>query len=449
MRSQSHSLDVQTLTTPHIYKPETGPKELGVWSRFNDPQLNQLISVALADSPTIAIARDRVRRAEYLAAGAEAALWPTIDLSGYIQRQRFSATGLVPPPFNGNTYNIAELGLNFNYEFDFWGKNRETYQAAFGEVFATRADANQARLILSSAVANTYFQLLGSLEQAKLVEENWRLNQRLIRIAKDRTQHGVESALPLKIIEVNAQQSKLALAQIRQNEAVARHQLAALLGKNPSVTDIVTLPLKYHAHPITLREPLPANLLAQRPDIAATKFRAEAAAHQINAAKARFFPDINLNLLFSYQNVGLTQFLKPANQNNAVTGAFDLPIFDAGARRANLGVKLSEYDQAVDQYNQTILTALNEVADQLSILKALDSQLNAQNSSVKASYERYGLTQSQFHHGITDQATLLNNRVSLIQQEAIQQFLQTRRLQAVVGMLKALGGSDVMMQEKS
>lgn len=443
LHSSSQPLNMTELAKPTTYQPKNGPRQLGVWTRFKDPQLNQLICAALANSPTMANAKARVRDAEYLASGVASNLWPSLDFSGYLQRQRFSERGLAPPPFNGKTFSITTLALNFNYEFDFWGKNKSAFNAALGEQFAALADANQACLILSAAVANTYFQLLGVIEQTRLARENLQLNERILRITLDRNKHGIASAIPVKTIENNLQAAKLTFAQYQQIEALARHQLAVLVGKNPWTTNILTRPFKYQRTAIRLPACLPANLLAKRPDIHAAKYRAEAAAQQINVAKALFYPDFNLNALFSYQNVGLVKVFNPQNQNNAITGAVDLPIFDAGRRRANLGAKYAEYDIAVNDYNQTILTALGEVADLVSTLKSIDTQLSAQDLAVNASRQQYLLYRSRYDHGIADTAQLLENQQLLLQQQTLQRDLETRRSQAVVAMLKALGGSDI------
>ena len=132
-------------------------------------------------------------------------------------------------------------------------------------------------------------------------------------------------------------------------------------------------------------------------------------------SKARFFPDINLGVLFSYQSIIVGQLFNPQNENNAVTGAFDLPIFDAGARRANLGVRYAEYDLAVNEYNKTILTALREVADQLSQIHTLNSQLAAQNTALTATRHNYKLYSSRYNHGIADYVQVLESRQLLIQ----------------------------------
>jgi NodT family efflux transporter outer membrane factor (OMF) lipoprotein len=444
IHGQSHPLDAAKLSKHSVYTPKGAPANLGVWTRFHDPLLNQLICVALEDSPSIASAQARVREADYVAQGVASPLWPTLDFNGYLQRQRFSQTGLVPPPFNGNTTNIAAMALNFNYEFDFWGKNREALKAALGEKFAAEGEAHQARLILSATVANTYFQLLGVIEQRKIAADNQRISERLLHIARDRAQHGVNSAIPVNAIEATLQAATVDCEQLRQSEMLLRHQLAVFLGKNPSTTVIRTPSKAFHFHPIRFAKKMPLNLIAKRPDITAAKYRAEALVHQINVAKSRFYPNINLSMLFSYQNVGLTQVFKSQNQNNAFTGAIDLPLFDAGLRRANLGKNYAEYDIAVNDYNQAILTAIREVSDQLTLLKSLDAQLNAQDQSVQASTQQYKLYRSRYHHGISDTAELLQNQQLLLKQQVIQLNLQTLHLQAVVGMLTALGGNDTI-----
>ncbi len=336
LHGQSRKLNPSQLEQSHFYQPGVGPKQLGVWTRFHDPELNRLICIALADSPTMYAAEARVRQASSIASGAAAGLWPTLDLSGYIQRQRFSQRGLVPPPFNGQTFDIMTLGFDFNYEFDFWGKNRETLKAAIGEERAATNAAKQTQLILAAAIADTYFRLQGALAQEKIVEKNQKLNERILRIAQNRNRHGLVSQIPVKTVEQNLQAVVLILQDYHQQEMLARNQLAVLIGKNPLTTHLNTIPLAFKFYHIDLPHSLPANLIANRPDLCAAKYRAEAAAHRINVAKARFYPDINLMALFSYQNVGLQQIFNRDNQNNAITAAVDLPIFDAGSRRAQL-----------------------------------------------------------------------------------------------------------------
>lgn len=444
IHGNSKSLTEAELATPHVYaKPSTNPKKTtGWWNQFHDPQLNQLIDIAIQDSPNMKIAESRVKRAEYLAKNAAAPLWPFINLNGYVQRQRFSEFGLAPPPFNGQTFNIGDLALNFNYEFDFWGKNRENLAAAISEQEAIKADLAESSLIISAAVANTYFQLLSTITERKLAEDNAEQTSKISAIIADREKRGIESNIPVKTALANIQSAQLSVLQFRQTEALLKNQLSILLGKNPYSTKIITKTFVYEPYFSTLPTSLTANILANRPDIYAAKLRAEAAAHQIKVAKAGFFPDINLSALFSYQSIELNKLFEPGSQNNAITGAINLPIFDAGARRANLGIKYSEYDLAINQYNQTILTALKEVADQELKLKTYKEQLSVQKTALNATAHKYKLIQSRYNHGISDYLEVLQTKQLLLEQQATQTRFQQLHLQAVVGMLKALGGFD-------
>lgn len=410
------------------------------WARFNDPLLNQLLKEALENSPTVQIAAERVDKAKKIANEVGSALWPSLNLNATVVRQRFSQFGLAPPPFNGRTFNIGQVGLNFNYEIDFWNKNRQALAAKVSEHYAAKADLDAARLIISTAVANTYFLLKKNLYQYHLAQEALIQRQKMVTIIKYRVKHGLDSDIPLENVLADIQQYQLQLEFYRQAETMSRHKLAMLMGKNPLTTDIVVDGFVYKKYYVNLPSNIPANVLAKRPDIAASRLRIESAAHEINVAKARFFPNINLMALFSYQSLGLGHLFDVQSQNNYGGPAIDLPIFDAGARRANLGVKNAEYDIALSSYNQTILTALREVADQAIILNSLNSQVLAQTHELRAIEENYKLIYARYTHGITGYTSVLQSKDAVLKQRSKQVEYQGRQLIALVDMIKALGG---------
>lgn len=440
LHSKSKPLDPQTLDARHIYRTSNNAMTTGWWNRLHDPQLNQLISVALNDSPTLQIAESRVREARQITMESAASLLPSLEFNGYVQRQKFSTFGLVPPPFNGKTFNIGDAAFNFNYEFDFWGKNREIVAAKVSEEYVAQAELTEAQLIISTAVAHVYFQLLNATEQTEFAKENLNVSQRLAKIVLIRAKNGIVSDLPLETALANVQQIKLAVDQYKQEEMLAKNQLAVLMGDNPFTTDIKTMKYRYYSANIILPSPLTANLIAQRPDIAAALARVQAATHRVNVQKARFFPDINLTALFSYQSVGLGHLFDVRSQNNAISGAVDLPIFDAGARRAELGTKYAEFDVSVNEYNKTILNALQETADQLATLKSLNSQLSAQMSAVTSTNRNYKLLNSRYNHGIVDYVQVLELQQLLLKQRAMLVNIQTHHTQTTVALVKALGG---------
>lgn len=450
MHGNATPFQAAQLSTPHVYgkttkqvsaaKAETPPRW---WNRFHDSTLNECITIALSDSPTMQIAQARIDKAIHLTEGAGAALWPSVNGNAYVERERFATFGLVPPPFNGRTFNIGDVALNFNYELDFWGKNRQILAAKLSRQQAAIADLMEARLVIAAAVTSSYVQLQSHLESLRIAKAIWRERQTVLSIIQDRARQGVDSDIPVKTAITDVEAARQVVYQFSQAEKISRHKLAVLMGKNPLETTLHPKPFIYQKRAIALPHSLPANLLAVRPDIIASRMRVEASLHSVNAQKARFFPNINLYALFSFQSVGLGRLFHKTNQNNDLGAAIDLPLFDAGLRRANLGVRYAEYDLAVHQYNRTILTALQEVADQLSILNALSAQLRAEQHALQAAKRHYKLSYSRYNHGIVDYVDVLQSKELLLQQQQTQVDLQARHVQAVVRMIIALGGSPL------
>jgi NodT family efflux transporter outer membrane factor (OMF) lipoprotein len=405
------------------------------WTRFKDPQLNRLIYTALADSPTLQIAESRVREAQHIAELMGSNLFPSLNFDSEISRERITQTGLLPPPLGGNTYTETNIALNFNYEFDFWGKNRQVLASKISLANAAKADYYQARLVLASAVASTYFQLQSNQQQLKLSEAILQQQNELANIVVVRAQHGVESDIPVTSANADTQTLRINVSQLREQVKLSQHELAALIGKNPFTTAIAAR--RFHYDPSLVRIPkvIPANLLARRPDLIAARMRAEAAAHEINASKARFYPNVNLIMLLSLQSFTLQKALILPSRDNSVGVAIDLPIFDAGARRANLRGKYAEYDEAIGSYNNTILTGLHDVADQVSKLNSLSAQQHDQSGVLRDTLRNYQLTVARYRHGIVDYTDVLQVRTSLLRQQDQQVDLQSRHLQAMVGMM--------------
>jgi len=431
------------LSSPHHYQipPPYAFQSYQWWTQFHDPQLNQLIAIALVDSPNIRIAQARLEQAHQAVNAAESPLWPSINSSGYLRRERFSKYGLVPPPFNGKVFNIGDVAFNFNYELDFWGKNRNLLAAQINRACAQAADTAEAQLMISAAVATAYFQLQGNIAREQIAEKTLARRSSLFDIISRRAKHGIESQIPVSTQLSEVEQARIDVEQQKVNIALAQHQLAILIGKNPDNTSFDVTPFSSHPEFLTIPANLPAHLLAARPDVTAAKYLTEAAAHEINVAKARFFPDINLTGLFSYQSVRLGKLFKPESQDNAIQGAFDLPIFDAGLRYANLGIRYAQFDEAVNTYNQTLLNALKDVADQESILNSLSKQRAIQAIALQSISRSYRLTNARYQHGINDYVSVLQIEQLLLVQEDLQIRLRTQQLQRVVSLIQALGGN--------
>jgi NodT family efflux transporter outer membrane factor (OMF) lipoprotein len=412
------------------------------WSTFGDPKLDALVQQALRGNPSLRAAEARVRTARALADGAGASLYPSVGLEASATRQRLSANDIYPPPFGGSWVNQGRVALDFNYEFDFWGKHRAELEGALGEVRAAQADAAQSRLVLASAMAQSYFQAQADLAALALARQTLAQRESLLELNRLRASRGLEAALAVRQSDQQIAASRVELSAAEAAVELDRHQLGALLGAGPDVALGIEPALRPYGDALALPANLPADLLARRPDLAAQRFRVEAAAAQIGAAQADFYPNVNLAAFvgFGATSVNGLHLLGAGSGVAGVAPALHLPIFDAGHLRANLRGRYGEYDAAVEQYNQALIDALTQVADQLTSLRAVQRQLGDQANALAAAEDAYRLTLDRYRAGLTSYLDVLVNEERLLGERLNRVRLQGRSLALAVGTMRALGG---------
>src|SRR4051812_38484370 len=266
-------------------KADASWPELDWWKRFGDAQLDALIEEGIAGSPNSRLTQARLDQASAAARIAQASLSPQVGASADVTHQRFSANYIFPPPIGGSTHTTTQLALNASYELDFWGKNRSAYEAALGRSRAAQAEAYAARLVLASAVAAVYVQLERSYEQLDIARRTLEDRQKVHELTNDRVRAGLDSRLELKQVETSIPAARARVAQAGEATALARTRLGALPGKAPARGLAIGRPPLRRAA-AALPSPLPADLLGRRPDIVASRLRAEAAMRDIASAKA-------------------------------------------------------------------------------------------------------------------------------------------------------------------
>src|SRR6185312_6069257 len=264
------------------------------WRALGDPQLDQLMQEALAGSPSLRLARARVDRALAFAEAAGAPLMPQLNGSVDATRQRFSKNGLIPPPFAGQWRWQNQAQLNFSYEFDFWGKNSAAYASALGQAKAAEVDAYAARLVLASGIARAYAQLARAYDQLDLARETIAQREKTRSLVAERLQAGLDSRIELKQAEAALPEARQRAIQLEETIALARNQIAALAGQGPDRGLALERPTLAVTGAPALPSLLPVDLLGRRPDVVAGRWRVEAAAKDIDNARAQFYPNINL-----------------------------------------------------------------------------------------------------------------------------------------------------------
>lgn len=412
------------------------------WSMFGDPKLDALVLRALSGNPGLHVAEARVRAARAYASVARSWLYPTVDANAAASREQLSGNSIFPPPFSGAWVNQGRVTLDFNYEFDFWGKYHDALAAALGDARAAQADAAAARLLLSAAVAETYFEFQTDLDTVKVAKRTLHEREGLRDLNRERVTRGLDTSIALRQAEEQVASSRTAVLAAEAAVQLDRHQLAALAGLGPNAVLDIQTKLQSYDKALALPANLPAELLARRPDIAAQQQRVAAAAARIGVAKSEFFPNINLA---SFVGLAATRLdgLGLLSGDSAIAGAgpaVHLPIFEAGRLKGNLRGKYAEYDAAVAGYNQALVNALRQVADDIVSLRTARARFAAQALALAAAGDAYRLTLDRYRAGLTNYLEVLIDEQRLLAERLEHVRLQGRCLALAVQTIRALGG---------
>ena len=443
------SIDVTSLKGSDPAVPYAGWPREDWWQELRDPVLTRLIDEALADSPNLQSALAKLDRAKAVAGMAESILWPQIDASLSMTRERFSEHGEFPPPYAGTTQSINDILVGAQWELDFFGKNREELKSAIGEVRATEADHQAARIRLTSDVARSYYNLARLLAQREVAEQRSRQRSELATLVERRFKAGLDTRVELEAAQGMVPENARDIASLDEQIGIARHALAALTGKGPDAMNAV-VPSLPAVSPLALPQSMPANLLGHRADVVAARWRVESALHGLESTKARFYPNIDLRAFTGFSSIGLNTWLDAGSRQPGIGLAINLPIFDAGRLRSLYRSNAAVVDDSVAAYNSVLLNALRDVADQLSTLQSLEIQLSRQQAALASAWRSHDLAMQRYKAGIADRLTVLNMETNLIAQQRISVDLQARWIDGRVRLIRALGGGfDVISAPES
>lgn len=411
------------------------------WSVYGDPQLNALIGEALANSPSLAVAAARLRRAQAVAETTGAADKPQVNANAAATEQKQSYNYLSPPAFTPQGWNdYGRASLDVSWELDFWGKNRAALAAAASETEAARADAAQARLTLSTAIASAYAEL--AHEYASLDTAQAALDVRIATadLFRRRYENGLETLGSVRQVEARRASAETDVLSIEEQVDLQRNRIAALLGAGPDRGLAIARPAVNLAQSFSLPAQLSLELLGRRPDVSAARLRAAAAAKRIDQAQAAFYPNINLSAFIGVQSLGLDLLDKNGSSIGSVGPAISLPIFSGGRLRGQLRSADSSYAEAVANYDSTLVQALHEVADAAVSQRALTQQLQRSDAAVDAAREAWSIQNNRYSGGLATYLDVLTAEDYLLSNLRTQSDLQSRAFVLDVALVRALGG---------
>ncbi len=413
------------------------------WRAYHDPQLDQLIAIAMKQSPDLEQAHSRVQNAEQSVRLAAAQAGLNVNGSAQFERQRMSKNGilsLLPPSFNIDPwYNQSDLGLQAKYTFDWWGKKRAGIEAALDQAHAAEAQHSAAALTLQNAVADTYFGWQGDQARLALAAQSVDAQQRFVTISELRVAHGVD-------LSDDGEKAKAQLAATREMQVtlqgsaqIRKVALAALLGIAPAeLPELKPRPLPEVDSRIPDNARL--DLIARRPDIAASRWQVEAALRQTDVARAQFFPDLSITAMAGLSSLDVGNLLHSESRTFGLTPALHLPIFEGGQLEANYGVSKAQLQAAVAQYNSSVTDAAHDVANQSLTAQQIAARRQEQAAQIRANEQLLSTSQARLVGGTRDERESLAAAAQLLQQRDGAVALQAQAVSTDLALIKALGG---------
>ncbi len=409
------------------------------WKALGDPQLDALIDEALAGSPTLAAADARVRLALAQAGGQDAARKAKVNAQAEYSGIRIPAT-VAPEPFGGHYLGVDLLSLSVGYAPDLWGGKRATWEAAVDQAHAAQVDAQAARLGLSTNIAQAYVELAHASALTDLAHGELERSRNTQKLSAQRVKAGIDNSIQLRQADAAVAAAQRGVEAAQEQAALIRAMLAALVGQGPDRGLQIARPQPLTVAALELPSDLPSDLLARRPDIVAARWRVEAAERGIKAAKAQFYPSVNLSAAVGLASMGLSDLFTLPSRYMQVGPAISMPIFDGGRLRSSLAERDASYDVAVALYDQTLVDALHQVAEQVITLRAIDVQVATQQQALDAALSAYDLGQKRYRSGVSAYLDVLSVQQPLLRAQQGLADLHAQRAIASVRLVQALGG---------
>jgi len=437
------------ITIPDNYKEvqDTGPWQPAKpaddeprgpwWQCYGDQQLDALEAKIDSQNQTLAEAAAAYDQARAFAQKAESGLYPEIGFGGTLSRNRQSAQRPLrsrgqPGYFGSNT-----IDAQADFELDLWGKVHDAVTAGKEEAQASAADLETVRLSLHGELANDYLSLRGLDEEAKLLDDAVVAYGKALDLVQSRFKGAVASGVDVAQAETQLDSAKASISDVASRRAVLEHAIASLIGEPAPAFS-----LPQSAAPVALPSipaGLPSTLLERRPDIAAAEREVAAANEEIGVAKAAFYPSLSLNLLGGFQSTGLNLLSLPESFWT-IGPTVSLPLFEGGLRRAELAGAKAAYDAAGARYRATVLDAFQDVEDNLALLHWLGQSVLDEDQATAAAKRSLDLALTLYRDGAESYLEVVTAQTAALDAERAALDLRTRRLEASVGLIKALGG---------
>ncbi len=411
------------------------------WEAFGDQELNRLEALAAADNQSLTAELARLDQARALVKIARSSFFPQLNASPSATRQRTSANAPVNGQSAGQAYwfDTFTLPADLSWELDLWGRIRRQTESAKALFAATGDDLESLRLSVQAEVASDYAILRALEAERALLVDTIKAYQRSLELTQNRRKGGIASDLDVFQAQTQLRSAEAQVPAVDLQHEDIVHALAVLCGQPASRFQVAPAQSRTETVP-SVPPGLPSELLERRPDIAAAERRMAAANADIGVATSAFYPDVVLNGLAGFQSVSASSLLDWPSRFWSIGPSLDLPLFTGGRNRAQLTVARRAYDEAVANYRQTVLTAIQEVEDQLSAQRLLAAQLDAQRAALESARHTLDIANNRYQAGLVTYLEVAIAQAAALNQESAVVQLQGQDRVALIGLIKALGG---------
>jgi NodT family efflux transporter outer membrane factor (OMF) lipoprotein len=408
------------------------------WEIYGDSQLNSLEEQVTVSNQSLRAAQAQFAQARAAVQVARAAYYPTVSGSGSASRTRQSQNGPLFGASSPINYNDFQLPIDASWEPDVWGRVRRTVEAARSEAQASAADLANVDLSLHAELALDYFELRGLDSQKKLLDSTVVSYEKALELTNSRFTGGIASAVDVAQAQTQLETTRAQDEDVDVQRTAFEHAIAVLIGKPPA--DFSQMPTPLTAPPPPVPASLPSELLERRPDIAAAERRVQEANAQIGVARSAYYPQFTLTGDGGFESSRLGTLLQGPAGFWALAGSAAELIFDGGERHGMTAEARAGYDESVDNYRQTTLSAFEDVEDNLAALRILQGEARTQDAAVAAAEHSLDLSITRYKGGVANYLEVTTAQSAALSDERAAVDILTRRMAASVLLIKAVGG---------
>jgi NodT family efflux transporter outer membrane factor (OMF) lipoprotein len=406
------------------------------WEIYNDPQLNALEEQVNLSNQNVLAAEANFRAARSAIRVARAGLYPTVTVgpSVGVGQSASSTIGGGRAPIAA----LFDLSATPTWTADIWGSVRRSVRANEATAQADFALLENALLSYQSELAQDYFDLHGTDGDIDLLDRTTKSYEEYLTLTQNRYKAGVASGGDVAQAQTQLDTTRAQLVDLGVARAQFEHAIAILTGKPPSALTVPAALLKTPPPPVPLE--LPSTLLERRPDIAAAERTVAAANEQIGIAIAAFYPTLTLSASGGFEATNIAKWFSLPNRFWSLGAGMSQVVFEGGKRRAEVSMTEAQYDSTVASYRQAVLTAFQQVEDNLAALRILAEEAIAVDRAVKAAEDSLAIATYQYKAGTVNYLQVITAQAAALVNERSAVDLLTRRLTSSVLLVQALGG---------